>query len=70
LKGAYKDVVVDVMFRMNYVLWLKYRPNTMPSLRIIQKELLCYPTDIVSIVTYGKERKRMIGLGIKNTYYE
>jgi hypothetical protein len=69
-KGTYKDVVVDVMFRMNYVLWLKYRPNTMPPLRIIQKELLCYPADIVSIVTYGKERKRMIGLGIKNTYYE
>lgn len=27
-KGMYKDVVVDVKFRMNYELWLKYRLNS------------------------------------------
>jgi hypothetical protein len=30
----------------------------MPSLQILQKEVLCYATDIVSNVNYGeKERK-------------
>jgi hypothetical protein len=54
----------------NYELWLHYRPNTMPSLRILQKEVLCYATDIVSNVNYGEERKKMMEIDIKKTCYE